>query len=335
MGKIELPVEMPLFCTYHWLAGAGIVLKQNPTSDNWYFNNMIQWACSDKFLEDLTTPDITLTNGTIWDIPFLETSPINNRFITKYLLELIRSMLDQGFYVMFFEVDDFYIKGKSLYNRRHFLHDGIITGYDDSNETLTLAAYDERWVFSVFQTPQQGFLKAVEEANRLSITGSIVGVKVTSQEQKLDIEMIHKGIEDYLNSKVALMYIPKGTESIYGVMVYDYLYIYLNKLQDGTIQHKQMDRRIFRLVWEHKNCMYLRIVAIEKKLNWDNRLSQEYAPLVKKAEKLRFLYSKFNLKFSAYLLETMKTILMEMRGEEIRLLQILAKQLEVVLNAGK
>ena len=39
---------------------------------------------------------------------------------------------------------------------------------------------------------------------------------------------------------------------------------YIDKLYDGSIPYDRMDRRVFRLIWEHKKIMLERIEAMEK-----------------------------------------------------------------------
>ena len=58
---------------------------------------------------------------------------------------LIRSLIDNGYYVAFGGVDDYYMEGKSWYQEKHFDHDGLIVGYDQNDKTYTIYAYDQNW----------------------------------------------------------------------------------------------------------------------------------------------------------------------------------------------
>ena len=75
-----------------------------------------------------------------------------------------------------------------------------------------------------------------------------IRMKALSKEGKLDTEAIRE-----------------ITGIVNGIVVYDYISIYLDKLADGSIPHERRDRRIFRLIWEHKKCMCGRIRDIEEK----------------------------------------------------------------------
>lgn len=319
MGKVELPFVEPMYSTYLWLSDAGIPAKQNPTSDNWYFNNTVQWRCTKKFLEGYTTPKIHIGVGGIWDIDFLYKSGINTRFIKGCLISMIKNMLNEGYYVSLSGVDDFYVKGKSWYQERHFNHTGLIVGYDDDDESFTMAAYDERWIFTVFKTPQKCIVEGVEALRSQGVYGGVVAVQAKEDSVKLDVDLIKTMLGKYLSSTVA-NYKLHSDDMVWGLAVYDYICIYLDKLIDGSIPHEKRDRRIFRFIWEHKKCMLQRMRAVEKECEFNNDLSDEYENIVTLADQARFIYSKFVIKFSFSNLEKIQAILMQMKSYEKRIL---------------
>ena len=60
-------------------------------------------------------------------------SPIQT--VTYSLIQTL-SMIDDGMYIYFHGVDDFYLPEKSWYGTRHMNHDGIICGYDDNDSNF-------------------------------------------------------------------------------------------------------------------------------------------------------------------------------------------------------
>ena len=68
------------------------------------------------------------------------------------------------------------------------------------------------------------------------------------------------------------------------------------KLYRGEIPYERMDRRVFRLIWEHKKVMLERIIKVEEALHFDNTLSEKYRPLVKEADAMRMLYASHHMK---------------------------------------
>lgn len=334
MGKVILPYIEPMFSTYHFLSNVGIPAKQNNTSDNWYYNNVVEWRCTRKFLQGFTSPEMNLPRCNTGNMPFLEKTSVNTRFARRCSLDIIKTMLDDGFYVAFSGVDDFYIMGKSWYKTRHFNHDGLIIGYDDDNGTLSIAAYNQCWIFTVFETPQECFVEAMTELCDKGIYGALYAIKANSEPQELKIQNINNELKRYLSSNIN-DYPLDNPDAAWGVVVYDYLCMYLDKLADGSIPHERGDRRVFRLVWEHKKCMLGRIKAVEEFCGWDNELSSAYEEVVGLADKVRFIYSKFVIKYSNKNLEKMQLLLMDIKRSELDLLTKFLLKLEEVLKDGE
>lgn len=334
MGKVLLPYTEPMYSTYHELSSAGIPMKQNKTSDNWYYNNTVDWNCNRTFLSEHTTVGINLNSGSMWNMPFLEKSGICTKFARRCVLDIIKTMLDDGFYVSFGGVDDYFVKGKSWYQERHFNHDGLIVSYDDEKETLSIAAYDQRWIFTVFETPQNCFVEGMKAMCDQGTYSGINAVKGTDIIHVLDLSTICNQLKTYLASNISA-YPLDGSDFVYGVMVYDYLCMYLDKLADGSMPYERKDKRILRLVWEHKRCMLGRIRAVEQECGWENSLSSSYEEVVKLSDQARFIYSKFVLKYSSTNLERIQVILMQMKKLESELLGEFLKGLEQELATEK
>lgn len=334
MSKVMLPYVEPMYSTYHRLSCAGIPAKQNITSDIWYYNNTVEWYCTRKFLQGFTTPEINLESGGIWEISFLEKSGVDARFARRCATDVIKAMIDEGFYVAFSGVDDYYVKGKSWYKEQHFNHDGLITGYDDENGTLSIAAYDQRWVFTVFETPQESFIEAMTFFCDKGVYGGLYAVKAKDEAQELDVQRIYKDLKTYLSSGID-EYVLDSPDAACGIVVYDYICMYLDKLTDGSIPYERSDRRVFRLIWEHKKCMLERIKAVEKQYGWDDSLSKKYEEVVNLSDKARFIYAKFVIKYSNTALEKIQVILIKIKKLELDLLAEFLLKIEVEMNDGE
>lgn len=334
MGKVILPYKEPIYSTYHSLSNAGIPAKQNETSDNWYYNNTVDWRCTRKFLRGFTSPEMKISCDDISDVPILYRIGMNTRFARRCAVDIVKTMIDDGFYVAFIGVDDYYIKGKSWYQEQHVNHDGLIIGYDDENGTLSIAAYNQRWVFSVFETPQECFAEGVNSLCNMGIYGELCAVKVKDDPQELNVQIIYNDLKKYLSSGIS-DYPLDNPDVVWGIVVYDYLCMYLDKLADGSVPYERKDRRVFRLVWEHKKCMLDRIKAIEKLYGWNNECSSIYEEVVEVADKVRFIYSKFVIKYSNKLLEKIQVLLMRMKKLEVHILGRFLNDLENKVNAER
>ena len=331
MSRVVLPYVEPLYSTYHFLASPSIAAKQNNTSDNWYYNNTVEWRCAKWFLGSYTGLEMTITDGDVHNIPIIDRTRINIRFAGRCVIDIIKNIINEGFYVTFNDIDTYYIKGKCWYKEQHKNHEGMIIGYDDENNTFIMAGYNQRWIYTVFETPQECFVEAMNSSCEQGVYGWLYAIRAKNEIYELNTRDIYNNLKKYLSSDINRY--PLNTNGIAcGIVVYDFICIYLDKLMSGSIPHDRRDRREFRMVWEHKKCMLGRIKAVENLYGWDNELSSAYEEIVKMADKMRFIYSKFVLKYSSNNLEKIQILLMRMKEMEIELLGNFLNKLEGELN---
>jgi len=155
--RLELPIADALYSTYHNQGPSTAITVNNPTIRNWYLNERMNLACNRKFLKGYTTPTITVVR-TEWEVcPYFEIIQISSRRTNVQTNQIIRKMINNGYYVIFNNIDDYYVEGKSWYKVRHFKHDGMICGYDQNEKTYCLYAYDSNWIYRKFWTSQRSF----------------------------------------------------------------------------------------------------------------------------------------------------------------------------------
>lgn len=147
---VELPLIEPLYQTYHYQGISTAVIGENPTIRNWCLNEIMNLACGRDFLSGFSSPKITIVKSSCLVNPYLEKKRLRFDFIEKHIVSIIKSMLDKGYYVAFSGIDDYYIKGKTWYKKRHFRHDGLICGYNQEDKTLCMYAYNTDWIYKKF-----------------------------------------------------------------------------------------------------------------------------------------------------------------------------------------
>jgi len=175
--KIELPLMEPLYSTYHHQGAATATLVNNPSIRNWYMNQVFILTCTRNFLSGFTTPQIGIADSS-WSLnPYLEKKFFSMQILKGHTNYIIRNLLDEGYYVCFDGIDDYYIAGKSWYHKRHFVHDGCICGYDQENKTFSLYAYDQNWIYRKFLTPQKAFNEGRKAQLKNGQRGGICGFK--------------------------------------------------------------------------------------------------------------------------------------------------------------
>lgn len=325
--SVELPIVKPVYGTYHYQGNGSAVLKNNLSIRNWYYNQVMILQCSKDFLRGRTTPDIKVQQSFTVDNPYLDRHALPMKYLNGQVNPVIRTMLDDGYYVSFHGIDDYYVEGKSWYKEKHFNHDGLICGYDQSDRTYSMFAYDQNWIYRVFKTPQQAFDNGRKAMFKKQHYGAICGLKPKSDQVELAPAQICCKLKEYLDpSRNGCP--SKDNNTISGSLVHDYIALYLGKLADGSIPYERMDRRIFHLIWEHKIVMKDRITAVENQLLLNHEISEQYDAIVKDAENMRMLYASHHMKRRDSILPVIQNKLILVRQQEEALLADFVRKTE-------
>lgn len=324
---VELPIIEPIYSAYQHQAPASAIVANNPSIRNWLLSNIMNLTCNRKFLSGFTSPDINVVASSWIHNPHIDIHWMSMKYLKGHVNDVIKNLLDDGYYVHYREVDDFYIKGKTFYKQRHFSHDGTICGYNRENKTYCIYAYDSNWVYQKFWTPQKCFEQGRKSMFKQGVYGFIAGLKPKDEIVEFCSEKAFVAIKEYRDSNMEKY--PENAEGdVYGIIVHEYIAKYLDKLLDNSIPYERMDRRVFRLVWEHKKAMLERITLIEKELGWSDEISKKYEPLVKEADTMRMLYASYHKKRRDSLLKVIKEKLLLLKNTEEILLTELVKKWE-------
>ena len=316
---VELPLLEPMYSAYHNQSPGTAIIIENESIRNWYLNNSMILHCNRMFLRGLTTPELDVKDVSWIYNPHLEKQRYEMKYLKEHIHAVIFNLLDDGYYVFFDGIDDYYVEGKCWYKEKHSYHDGLICGYNDAEKTYCIYAYDSNWVYQKFWTPIESF-----EAGRRSMFeegkyGFICGIKPLSDIVQFSAETALNNICEYLDSDKERY--PEDVDGpAFGIIVHEYLVQYLGKLLDESIPYNRKDRRIFRVIWEHKKAMWERIVCIEKELNMDSEISDKYKKVVNVSNDIRMLYASYTLRRKDTLLEIIQDKLNLLNDMEKRLL---------------
>lgn len=294
MSKQLLYVEPP-YNTYMFLANHGIIAMQNPNGYIWFINNTVELICERKFLNGYGALELRTNPRGLRANDNIEKVDVSSQFCIEEMIKISKAMLDSDYYIVYDTVDDYYVEGKSFYGERHFYHDGLILGYDNSDDTFTMAAYDRTWNYRIFKTPQEGFKTALFKSWERKQYPRFVASKPLKKPEMLNLNFIASELEKYINSDFDL-YPINGDNQISGIVSQEYTIIYLKMLIDGKIEYAKLDWRIMRMLWEHKKCMYDRINAIEDYLGISHSISEEYKRIVNDSNVIRLQYVKCQFK---------------------------------------
>lgn len=330
MSKVEYPLVEPIYSTLNSQAYATAIFKNNESIKNWCYNDSTMLKCTKRFLSDFSSPELYVVNSSWIECPYIDKQWYGLRFVDGYINYVIRQMIDEGYYVYFFGIDDYYLDGKSWYNKRHFSHDGLIYGYDTDLKTYLVYAYDINWVLTKLSIPVKSFEKGRKSEIKDGVYGYICGLKPMKDEIKFNCRRSIKNISKYLESSFDKYPVLKdGT--VQGIAVLNYLSLYVDKLADGSILYEKIDNRVFRMVWEHKKTMHERIKKIEQTLRMGNELSAEYLQIVNDANTIRMLYASHCLKRRDSVLPVISSKVISMKDKEASLL---AKLIAYVKKGG-
>lgn len=317
--KIELPLDEPLYSTYHNQGPGSAATVNNPSIRNWYLNQVMILTCTRKFLNGFTTPQIGIAESSWNANPYFDKKWYGMQFLEGHTHFVIRKLLDAGYYVCFGGIDDYYVEGKSWYHERHFVHDGCICGYDQESKSYCIYAYDQNWIYQKFWTSQKSFDAGRKSQFKKGRYGSICGIKPKGDQITFSHENALKKIAEYLDSNMEKY--PESAEgTVSGIVVHDYIAKYVGKLYDGSIPYEKMDRRVFRMIWEHKKVMQQRIGLIETALQLDDSISKAYNSVVREADNCRMLYAAHHMKQRTSVLPMIQKKLLALKEREQELL---------------
>lgn len=328
---VELPLAEPVYSTYHFEGNGSAIAVNHPTAKNWYLNRAVNLQCTRKFLNGFTTPEIEIINSRWTDNPHIEKCWTHTRFTGGYIHCVIRNMLDRGYYVVFDGIDDYYVKGKSWYKKRHFNHDGLICGYDQTDKTYCIYAYDSDWVYRKFWTPQKGFESGRIAVLKQGVYTGICAVVMCKDAIAFSPETVYSELSEYLDSDLE-KYPFSGEGEARGMVVQAYIAEYVMRLYRGEIPYERMDWRIFRLLWEHKKVMLERILLLEQTLRLNSECSERYKPIVDGFNTMRMLYAAHHMKRRDSVLPHIAEELQKRMDEERAVLTCLMKKMKKELK---
>ena len=328
---VELPFCTPVFASMPAHASAGLAISSHPTAYNGMLNVCTNISCKRDFIGGYTSPCVDIPRLNIYSLYFIERNIVSLRYVSKFVDTIIKQMLDDGYYVHYYGVDDFYLPGKSWYGTRHMHHSGTICGYDDDDETYSIAAYDIDWVYRLIRIPRESFSVGLASSLKDGYYGYLVSCRAVKEDVPLSEKSILRGMREYINSNFEKYPSDKDGE-VSGIVVHDYLAMYIDKLKDGSIPYEKMDWRALRPVWEHKKCMLDRIKAVENKNGWSNELSERYAPVVEKANCIRMMYAMYHKNHNDKLLDKIRDGLLELADSDREIVGEFISRLEELVK---
>lgn len=326
MEKNILRYNKPRFATYNCSAAIGMVLQNHPDADNWYYNNAILVRCKEPNNRDKHFDiDFSLATSHPHMIEHLITKHVELFYIKDIVNDIIVNLIDCDYYIHFHGVDDYFLKGKSNYLKRHFCHDGVIYGYNNVTEVYNVAAYNDSWNFDCFELSKDDFLAGL---NSLLYSNSFFyAIKIIKPIRRIgiDLKKIKQTIQNYLSP---IDFEAANSGYSYGINTYDTIIQYISDLIDND--RTDLDQRVFSLMLEHKTCIYEMINSTVNKSKDSEYCIEKYYKVLKNARVLNVLAMRYNLKLDKRLLLEISNVVERMKSDEKEAFECYLEVVEVL-----
>lgn len=233
---------LPTYRTFNDIAIPVGILQSN-------INNLDCWL-SERFIGThfrLNWNQIVFNNKPFykWDYFKSKLVKINMKTNIQFVNSVKRYLLD-NFYLYLF-VNEKYIPNRLCYQKRNFIHDLCIYGFNDEKQVFLISAYNAEQQYSFEEVSYQNLY--------LSYKNFYIPMRQIEKNKWKDKGIIFKIIDGYsfINSNP-----PKIMENIYqycvsnkyasGIKMYDFV---LNKVERALKKGKNIDMHCFRILQEH------------------------------------------------------------------------------------
>lgn len=312
MCKI-LPLVMPPVETYQDTSFIlGIILAHDHTK-NAFCNNYIGWFCNDT--EKINDLRLRFSNVAWEDYRKCGIAEMDLYYLKNIakncFINFIKERIDQDNYILLYSVDEFYLSYSSHYAERHFIHDTYIYGYE--NNSFYIMAYSGRKLqtlmvptYEILDAMYHGFSENPDTTFCTFRPYHAVSVQI-------DYDQIRQGLTDFIDENKQY-----NDGKAYGLLVYDILQkSILSIINNVDSNKKELDLRVFRMLWEHKKVLSHHIKLL------DSNYTDE-ADMVEQLSHIVFSLSmKYSVTYNRALLYRITDYLNQIKEKETRLIRTL------------
>ncbi|MBP5222143.1 MAG: hypothetical protein J6Z35_03145, partial [Lachnospiraceae bacterium] len=250
----QLPFCFPPIETYQGYSFVLGVLLAYPEYSEIQYRNYINLMCQKT--DHLFSIDLTFTDA-LWD-DYYEQGLIEKNvydtanFSKKPLIRFLKERIDEGYYILLYDLDEYYLSHTNAYKNFHSNHDIYIYGYE--GDCFLAEAYKSAHL-SLLTVKQEEIAKALlskraykeaDKIRRFAVFRPWPHGKVSVDSQ----EML-RGIRKFYEAEP----VADSNGTVYGFGVYEVLLENMKNLYD----EENASLRPFRCVWEHKKLMAGRI----------------------------------------------------------------------------
>lgn len=224
--------------------------------------------------------------------PFIDIYSLPKAFLlanwNNSIIDFLTDLINTDFYI-FINVDQYYIKKSVCYGKKHFFHELLIFGYNQTRKVFYAADNFEYGKYVQVEIPYDEIEIAYN--NLQSKYGYETDINFLRPNNKssipISLDRIITGIEFYLSSQP--IYTDHDYDCVYGIQTISHLHDSLNEIVPGMF----LDIRPFHVMYEHKMLMRMRVEYLLKK-ELHNNLIEKFAFLEEGYIALRNIVIKYN-----------------------------------------
>ena len=339
MKKI-LPIATPPVIGYLHHAYPLSILANWMAYLPWFHSNYIQLHCPQNFqnashnrtakFNFYRRPDQRISFSPHLKVQFLERDLIFKT--SKDIMPFLIACIDKSYYVQP-TVDEYFLPDSPAYQKRHFVHETLIYGYD--NQTFCGIGYNKYGDYAAYHV---GFSELKQAIMHADLTGHYDpdGLRLFKYDPHVqydfDIHLVREQLTDFLyarNTSERFRMVANPSDGAYGFATYPRLKSYVESF---LVPPFSFDIRPVHILWEHKKCMFSRLKYMETRgyLKVKDRFSVQYDELTQKIGMLRMMLLKFKKTRHEALIHRVLSNLDEIADMEQSLLQDLLKKLKAV-----
>ena len=252
-----LPLEQnpPVQSYQHHAFWLSMILGNEPAARPWLtmqYTNLM-WDTRDGLLNPYIYSDWRFETEQLLPTKFLVNVPpaMVRGYRTFDLVALIREMLDHGYYQMG-TFDEFYVPAKLGYQKRHFVHNNLLYGYDDEKGCFLSIGYTRNRLYEPFAVSYTDYVESVYRLKQ-RVIGALFCYYQPNPACRFQPGTYRAVLSDYISAA------NKGeTRNIYGIECLGVIAAALRERSEGPF-----DLRPLRVIREHANLTYEGLTHLE------------------------------------------------------------------------
>lgn len=249
--SVVLPLEIqpPVQSYQHHAFWLSMILGNDPDMRPWltmHYTNLM-WDAQEQMLNPYIYSDWRFETEQLLPTKFLVNVP--PKMVQGYrsfdLVALLCDMLDHGFYQMG-TFDEFYVPAKSGYQKRHFVHNNLIYGYDGDAQQFLSIGYTKNRIYEPFTVSYTDYVESVYHLHQRFI-GALFCFYQPNAACRFDPDRYRCVLHDYVMSA------NKGSaENGYGLGCLEKTAADLSEADERAA----LDLRPLRVILEHARMTY-------------------------------------------------------------------------------